>query len=117
MARVEDENRRRTVRKLVSFTPLEWERVSGRMEMSAATRFDAWAREVLLGAPVRVVNMPFVPQQVRVELARLGNNVNQIARQVNIDEAATLEELRLVKQVMQEVQKVIDQAARRGRRG
>lgn len=111
-----NERRRRSIRKRVSFTEEEWARVQGRMELATVKGFDAWAREVIMGAPVKVVTMPFDPQPMRVELSRLGNNVNQIARQVNSDDAAALEEVRRVRQVMQEVQKVIDRAAREGRR-
>lgn len=112
-----DDPRRRQIRKHVSFTQSEWDMVAGRMEMSGARRFDAWAREALMGAQIRVVKMPFDPQMLRSELSRLGNNVNQIARQVNTDEAATMDEVRQVRKVMQEVQSVIDRAVREGRRG
>ena len=100
-------NRERPVRKAVSFTDAEWQRVSERMEISRDASFDAFARRACLESEVKVVRQTFDPQALRAELARIGNNVNQVARQANIEQEATAEQVQEVRALMREVQRVV----------
>ena len=100
-------NRERPVRKAVSFTDAEWQRVSERMEISRDASFDAFARRACLESEVKVVRQTFDPQALRAELARIGNNVNQVARQANIEQKATAEQVQEVRALMREVQRVV----------
>lgn len=111
-----DPNRERGVRKLVSFSDAEWERISRRMQAADARSFDRFAREVLLEARVKVVQLPFDPSSVRYELSRLGNNLNQIARQVNTQHGASVEEMRAARKIMREVQEVLNEQMKRAAR-
>lgn len=106
--------RRRVVRKMVSFTPEEWERVERRMEAARARTFDAFARGMLLEGTLKVVKVAFDASVLRVELSRIGNNLNQIARKVNVDDGATVEEMRAARLLLRQVQEVITRAARGG---
>lgn len=69
--------------------------------------FDSFARRACLDSEVKVVRQSFDPQELRAELARVGNNVNQIARQANIEQASTEEQVRAVKSLLREIQTVI----------
>lgn len=106
-------NRERAMRKLVSFSPAEWDRISRRMEAAGAGSFDAFARDVLLEARVKVIRMPIDPASVRAELSRLGNNLNQVARQVNMEHGTTVDEMRAARRIMGEVQEVLNNEVKR----
>lgn len=108
-------NRERPVRKAVSFTGAEWQRVSERMEISRDASFDAFARRACLESEVKVVRQTFDPQALRAELARIGNNVNQVARQANIEQEATAEQVQEIRALMREVQRVVLAEFRRQR--
>lgn len=99
--------RERPVRKAVSFTAAEWERVSERVAVSNDSSFDAFARRACLEGQVKVVRQSFDPQALRAELSRIGNNVNQVARQANVDQEATAEQVQEVRALMREVQRVV----------
>lgn len=107
--------RNRSIRKGVSFTPEEWATVQRRMQLSSSRSFDSFARRALLDANVKVVQIPFDPAPLRADLARIGNNINQIARQVNIEEVTTLEQMTETRKLLRQVQRVIEEATKRGR--
>lgn len=86
------------------------------MKASEARSFDAFARDALQSARVKVVQLPFDPSEIRYELSRLGNNLNQIARQVNINDATSAEEMREARKIMREVQRVLSEQVERGKR-
>lgn len=103
--------RSRPVRKRVSFSDSEWELIERRMLMSDARTFEEFARNVLLEAEVVVRRVTFDPAPLRVELSRIGNNLNQIARHVNEEDRVTLDEMRAARSLIREVQQVINRAA------
>lgn len=103
-------NRSRPVRKKVSFSEGEWERVCRRMEVAGATRFESFGRAAILDGEVRVQRVAFDPVVLRVELSRIGNNVNQIARHVNTEDAVTYEEMRAARMLLVQVQRLISDA-------
>lgn len=107
--------RSRHVRKLVSFTAGEWEVVERRMEMAGAKSWERFARDAILESQIRVTRAAFDPSQVRAELSRIGNNINQIARQVNVEEVVTFEEMRAARMLLKEIQEVISRAVSEAR--
>lgn len=109
-----DVERERPIRKMVSFSEVEWRRAQRRMEAAQARSFDAFAREVVLSSKVKVVQLPFDPSEIRYELSRIGNNLNQIARQVNINEGTTAEDMREARKIMREVQQILSEQVRKG---
>ena len=103
-------NRSRPVRKKVSFSEGEWERAQRRMEIAGVTHFESFGRAAILDGEVRVQRIAFDPAVLRVELSRIGNNVNQIARHVNTEDVVTYEEMRATRMLLTQVQKLISDA-------
>ncbi|MGO2520122.1 MAG: plasmid mobilization relaxosome protein MobC [Microbacterium sp.] len=103
--------RSRPVRKRVSFSEGEWETIERRMMLSDARSFEQFARAVMLEAEIVVKRVAFDPAPLRVELSRIGNNLNQIARHVNEEDRVTLDEMRAARALIREVQQVINRAA------
>ena len=82
--------RRRTVQKLVTFTPDEWERVNSlhKKVNKYTTRyrsFTVFARKMLTDGEIRVTEIrPLTdPEPLAREIGRIGVNVNQIAHWAN----------------------------------
>lgn len=88
----------------------EWERVQRRMEITGVHSFESFGRAAILDGEVRVQRIAFDPAVLRVELSRIGNNVNQIARHVNTDDVVTYEEMRAARMLLVQVQKLISNA-------
>lgn len=107
-----ERHRARSVRKMVAFTDSEWVRVERRMALSGARSFGQFARDALLDGEIRVVKVAFDPASLRVELSRIGNNMNQIARQANVDEVATVEQVKAARELLREIQGLIVQASK-----
>ena len=70
-------------------------------------------RSVLLTARVEVNRSTFDPTPFRADLARIGNNINQIARNVNVHDATTTEEMIETRKLLRQVQQVITEATGR----
>lgn len=104
--------RARPVRKTLSFTPQEWERIERRMTASEATSFTSFAREAVLEGRVVVRPVTIEADALRVELSRIGNNVNQIARQVNTEREAGRDDVASLRQLLREIQALLTAATR-----
>ena len=92
--------RRRTVQKLVTFTPDEWERVNSlhKKVNKYTTRyrsFTVFARKMLTDGEIRVTEIrPLTdPEPLAREIGRIGVNVNQIAHWANANEHITAEQV------------------------
>lgn len=90
------DKRRRTVQKLVTFTPDEWERVDElhKKVNRYTTRyrsFTVFARKMLTDGEIRVIEIrPLTdPEPLAKEIGRIGVNVNQIAHWANANEYIT----------------------------
>ena len=103
--------RTRPVRKILSFSVGEWETVQRRMQIASARSFEDFARRAILDQEIVVQRIAFDPQVVGAELARIGNNINQIARNVNTEAVTTLDEMRATRALVREIQAVIERAA------
>lgn len=78
----------RSVCRMVTFTPAEWERARlfyGRVRAAKGGRlpFTAHARELLVNGRTIVVQMPVDARAAGMHMGRIGSNVNQIARVAN----------------------------------
>lgn len=102
-------NRRRPLRKTIALSEAEWERVERRMVLAGSRSFGEFARDALLEGRLQVVRIAFDPAPLRVELSRIGNNVNQIARHVNVDDVVTVEEMHATRELLRQVQRLLDQ--------
>ncbi len=90
------EKRRRSVQKLITFSPDEWKRVDALHKRVSryATRyrsFTAFARKLLTDGEIRVIEIkPLTdPEPLAREISRIGVNVNQIAHWANANEHIT----------------------------
>lgn len=106
--------RSKGVTKGVRFTEDEWRRVERRMRIAGTTDFSKFARPALLDGEIRVERVTFDPSVLRAELARIGNNVNQIARHVNAEDAVTFSEMQATRALLRQVQQAIENAAKSG---
>ena len=90
------DKRRRTVQKLVTFTPDEWQRVDALHKRVSryTTRyrsFTVFARKLLTDGEIRVIEIkPLTdPEPLAREIGRIGVNVNQIAHWAHANEHIT----------------------------
>ena len=77
---------------------------------AGARKFEPFACAAVLNGEVRVQRMAFDPSVLRVELARIGDNVNQIARHVNAELGVTFEDMRATRMLSTHVQVSISRA-------
>ncbi len=94
----------------VTFSEDEWARVVVLMEQAGESNFSRFARTMLLKGRVVVDEQRADLLAVSVALARIGNNVNQIARKVNVDDFASLEQVRAARDLMGQVQELLVEA-------
>lgn len=97
----------------IRLSDAEWAAIQRRMEVGGFTSFSAYARHVLVHGDLRVTRIAYDPRQLRAELARIGNNINQIARTANVESYLAAEEAIKARRLMQQVQKLLTDAARR----
>jgi hypothetical protein len=108
-----NDGRNRSVRKAVTFTPGEWERVERRLERAGGVYplgWNAYARTMLLKGRYVAIEVPFDVPRVTVQVNRIGINVNQIARKCNEDDLVTVEELRQVRRELEECYRLLGDA-------
>lgn len=90
-------NRRRNVRQTVTFTPDEWDRASELYGLVKGPRgyrsFGAFAREMLMTGAVHTVRVATEPSQIRPDINRIGQNVNQFARVANTSKTVTPDQM------------------------
>lgn len=108
------ERRSRPVRKEITFARDEWEEVRRLQERLARyspeyRSFGFFARRLMLG---RSLNVTFVrtltdPEPIAAAVARIGVNVNEIARQANTDGHVTAGQLDEVALSLEQVRRLI----------
>ena len=106
-----ESSRRRPIIKSVAFSAGEWEAVERRMAL-ADLRFGALARRSILDGSITVKRVAFDPVRFGAELGRIGNNINQIARQANTESVATREDVKAARALLGELQALIEKALR-----
>lgn len=104
--------RSRGVFKGLWLSDAEWARVQRRMEMAGMSTFADYARYVLTEGKIVVRPVAFDPAPLRIELSRIGNNVNQIARNVNMTNGTTFDQMRATRELLRQIQRTIDEAMR-----
>ena len=108
-----NDGRNRSVRKAVTFTPGEWERVGRRLERAGGVYplgWNAYARTMLLKGRYVAIEVPFDVPRVTVQVNRIGINVNQIARKCNEDDLVTVAELRQVRRELEKCYRLLGDA-------
>ena len=104
--------RARPVMKMVYFSETEWRDIQDIMSAIGVENFSGFARKMILNGRVLVNSRPMDAQRVRAMLAPIGNNINQIARHVNVEQVLYLEDLQAVRELMEHAVRVIDRYAK-----
>ena len=65
-----------------------------------------YCRRAVLGKNVSYVTMPEVSEKAYIELARIGNNLNQIAKKLNEGSTATIEDLKEIQALKETVRQL-----------
>ena len=104
--------RARPVMKMVYFSETEWRDIQDIMSAIGVENFSGFARKMILNGRVLVNSRPMDAQHVRAMLAPIGNNINQIARHVNVEQVLYLEDLQAVRGLMEHAVRVIDRYAK-----
>ncbi|MFT9059765.1 MobC family plasmid mobilization relaxosome protein [Bifidobacterium aquikefiri] len=102
------DGRARSVIKKVTFTPKEWASISEKVLRKFGVQVGGWnefARSSVLKKEISVIEIPFDPDKMEVQVNKIGVNVNQIAHRVNAQDYATLEEVKAVHKALDEINK------------
>ena len=103
--------RDRPVSKGIWFSEDEWQEVMQLMASVGHTNFSEWARETILNGKVVVNSRPMDARRVRAALYPIGNNINQVARRVNIDDILYLEDLQEIRALMARAVAILERYA------
>ena len=99
--------RKRTIQKHLWFSAVEWEQVARRMRAYGLTSFSRYARELLLNGQITIMEPTTNMSDLRSSIDRIGNNVNQIAKQANTDHMATYQQVVAVRRLLTEVRELV----------
>lgn len=106
--------RRRSVQKLVTFTPDEWGRVNAlhKRVSRCTTRyrsFTVFARKMLTDGEIRVIEITprTDPEPLAKEIGRIGVNVNQIAHWANANEHITAEQVAEIRASFDRIERLL----------
>lgn len=102
----ETKQRRRNIQKLIRLNPDEERQIKKRMEKARVKTFQNYARKMLLLGSVVTIDFSELIG-VKQEINRIGVNINQIAKYVNVSEEVTQEELQALKNSLAEINDLI----------
>ncbi|HFI0313900.1 TPA: plasmid mobilization relaxosome protein MobC [Streptococcus suis] len=102
----ETKQRRRNIQKLIRLNPDEERQIKKRMEKAGVKTFQNYARKMLLLGSVVTIDFSELIG-VKQEINRIGVNINQIAKYVNVSEEVTQEELQALKNSLAEINDLI----------
>lgn len=102
----ETKQRRRNIQKLIRLNPDEERQIKKRMEKARVKTFQNYARKMLLLGSVVTIDFSELIG-VKQEINRIGVNINQIAKYVNVSEEVTQEELQVLKNSLAEINDLI----------
>nr|WP_185933727.1 MobC family plasmid mobilization relaxosome protein [Actinobaculum suis] len=86
---------------------MEWDRILRRMRSTHCTNFSQFARDALARGRVEVVYRPERDQELIAQIARIGNNINQIARWANTQRGITIELSMEALSLLEEVRRLV----------
>ena len=102
------EKRKRPVQKLIRLTEEENRFISTKVAESGMTNFNAFARIMLIMGEVKILNFEEL-RELRKEINRIGVNINQVAKKVNEDEQASLNELSKILELQKHLKDTVSQ--------
>lgn len=99
-------NRKRNIRKEVNFSEQDYHYIESKMKKAGVKTFQNYARKMLLLGSVVTIDFSELIG-VKQEINRIGVNINQIAKYVNVSEEVTQEELQALKNSLAEINDLI----------
>ncbi|MFR7125867.1 plasmid mobilization protein [Streptococcus pneumoniae] len=102
------EKRKRPVQKLIRLTEEENRFISTKIAESGMTNFNTFARIMLIMGEVKILNFEEL-RELRKEINRIGVNINQVAKKVNEDEQASLNELSQILELQKHLKDTVSQ--------
>ena len=104
--------RKRSVYKPLWFSEEEWGDVVEMMAAVGVRNFSHFARTMILNGRIIVNTRPMDVRRVRAMLSPIGNNINQIARRINIDDVVYLDDLEEIQVLLEKILKNLDRYAK-----
>ena len=102
------EKRKRPVQKLIRLTEEENRFISTKIAESGMTNFNTFARIMLIMGEVKILNFEEL-RELRKEINRIGVNINQVAKKVNEDDQASLNELSQILELQKHLRDTVSQ--------
>ena len=102
------EKRKRMIQKKIRLTEEEARFISTKVAESGMTNFNAFARIMLIMGEVKILNFEEL-KELRKEINRIGVNINQVAKKVNEDEQASLNELSQILELQKHLKDTVNQ--------
>lgn len=102
------EKRKRMIQKKIRLTEEEARFISTKVAESGMTNFNAFARIMLIMGEVKILNFEEL-KELRKEINRIGVNINQIAKKVNEDDQASLNELSQILELQKHLKDTVNQ--------
>ena len=102
------EKRKRPVQKLIRLTEEENRFISTKIAESGMTNFNTFARIMLIMGEVKILNFEEL-KELRKEINRIGVNINQVAKKVNEDDQASLNELSQILELQKYLKDTVSQ--------
>lgn len=102
------EKRKRMIQKKIRLTEEEARFISTKVAESGMTNFNAFARIMLIMGEVKILNFEEL-KELRKEINRIGVNINQVAKKVNEDDQASLNELSQILELQKYLKDTVNQ--------
>lgn len=102
------EKRKRMIQKKIRLTEEEERFISTKVAESGMTNFNAFARIMLIMGEVKILNFEEL-KELRKEINRIGVNINQVAKKVNEDDQASLNELSQILELQKHLKDTVNQ--------
>ena len=102
------EKRKRMIQKKIRLTEEEARFISTKVAESGMTNFNAFARIMLIMGEVKILNFEEL-RELRKEINRIGVNINQVAKKVNEDDQASINELSQILELQKDLKDTVNQ--------
>ncbi|HEM3587020.1 TPA: MobC family plasmid mobilization relaxosome protein [Streptococcus suis] len=102
------EGLRRTIQMKFRVTEEEKAEIKNRMESVNIKHFEKYARFMMAKGEVKLIDFPAL-KALRLEVNRIGTNINQVAKRVNENGSVSLEDIAELKAYQRELDQKINQ--------
>lgn len=92
--------------KKVYFSPDEWNRVCEKAEKSGM-RVGTYIRKVAVNGEIKIVDMRGV-NELRMEISREGNNINQVAHLANETQSITIKDIERIEKSQKQIKNILN---------